>query len=84
VTSAVSVTFIGPILELTGYQPNVLEQSQEAVRGIKLVIGPIPAVLLGLGIFLAYRYPLDREDFANIIGVLNERRKSKGEEAKSI
>ena len=27
VTSAVSVTFIGPILELTGYQPNVAQQS---------------------------------------------------------
>ncbi len=50
-TSALSVTFIGPILELTGYQPNVLQQSQEAVNGIKLVIGPIPAILLALGIF---------------------------------
>jgi GPH family glycoside/pentoside/hexuronide:cation symporter len=74
VTSAVSVTFIGPILELTGYEPNVLVQSQEAVRGIKLVIGPIPAILLGLGIFIAFRYPLDRKDFLKIVAELKERR----------
>jgi GPH family glycoside/pentoside/hexuronide:cation symporter len=74
ITSAVSVTFIGPILELTGYQPNVAQQSQEAIRGIKLVIGPIPAVLLALGIFIAYRYPLDREDFLNIVKEIKKRR----------
>ena len=77
VTSAVSVTFIGPILELTGYQPNVLEQSKEAVRGIKLIIGPIPAILLGVGIFIAYRYPLDRKDFLKITAELDQRRQSK-------
>jgi GPH family glycoside/pentoside/hexuronide:cation symporter len=76
VTSAVSVTFIGPILELTGYQPNLQVQSPEAVRGIKLVIGPIPAVLLGLGIFIAFKYPLDRADFLNIVDKLKIRRKT--------
>jgi GPH family glycoside/pentoside/hexuronide:cation symporter len=74
VTSALSVTFIGPILELTGYQPNVLQQSPEAVLGIKLVIGPIPAVLLGLGILIAFRYPLERGDFSKIVDELKIRR----------
>lgn len=74
VTSALSVTFIGPILELTGYQPNVLQQSPEAILGIKLVIGPIPAVLLGLGILIAFRYPLERGDFSKIVDELKIRR----------
>ena len=74
VTSAVSVTFIGPILELTGYQPNVAQQSEQALRGIKLIIGPIPAVLLALGIFVAYKYPLDRKEFLDIVEKLRLRR----------
>ncbi|MEJ2412546.1 MAG: MFS transporter, partial [Anaerolineales bacterium] len=74
ITSAISVPLIGPILELTGYQPNVAQQSAEAVRGIKMVIGPIPAVLLGLGIFIAYKYPLDRDQFLLIVEELKQRR----------
>jgi GPH family glycoside/pentoside/hexuronide:cation symporter len=76
VTSAVSVTFIGPILEWTGYQPNAIQQSQSAIRGIKLIIGPIPFILLGLGIFLAYKYPLDRKDFLKIVEELKARRET--------
>ncbi len=74
VTSAVSVTFIGPILELTGYQPNIAHQSAEAILGIKMIIGPIPAVLLGLGIYAAYKYPLDRAEFLSIVEDLIKRR----------
>ncbi|RLD00398.1 MAG: hypothetical protein DRI46_07550 [Chloroflexi bacterium] len=74
VTSAVSVTFIGPILEITGYQPNLTQQSAGAVRGIKLVIGPIPALLLCLGIFIAYKYPLDRDQFTSLVADLKKRR----------
>lgn len=74
VTSAVSVTFIGPILEITGYQPNLPQQSAEAIRGIKLVIGPLPAVLLGLGILIAFKYPLDRDQFTSLVDDLKKRR----------
>jgi GPH family glycoside/pentoside/hexuronide:cation symporter len=74
VTSAVSITFIGPILELTGYQPNVAQQSEQALRGIKLIIGPIPAVLLAIGIFIAYKYPLGRKEFLKIVEELKRRR----------
>ena len=74
VTSAVSVTFIGPILELTGYQPNVAQQSERAVQGIRLIIGPIPAVLLVIGIIIAYKYPLDRKEFMKIVEELKRRR----------
>ena len=76
ITSAGTVPLIGVVLELTGYQPNLAIQGAEAVRGIKMVIGPIPAVLLCVGIFIAYKYPLDRDDFLNIVNKIKERRAS--------
>ena len=74
ITSAGAVPLIGPILELTGYQPNVLQQSEGAINGIRMIIGPIPAILLAVGIFIAYKYPLDREDFLNIVTKIKARR----------
>ena len=74
ITSAGAVPLIGPILELTGYQPNALQQSPEAVNGIRMIIGPIPTVLLAVGIFIAFKYPLDREDFFNIVEKIKARR----------
>jgi GPH family glycoside/pentoside/hexuronide:cation symporter len=76
VTSAGTVPLIGLVLEFTGYQPNLAVQSTKAVRGIKMVIGPIPAVLLCVGIFIAYKYPLDRDDFLSIVKKIKERRAS--------
>ncbi len=74
ITSAGTVPLIGLVLEITGYQPNLAQQSVEAVKGIKMVIGPIPAILLALGIFIAYKYPLDRQDFTKIVEELKKRR----------
>jgi GPH family glycoside/pentoside/hexuronide:cation symporter len=76
ITSTGTVPIIGLVLELTGYKPNLPQQSAEAVRGIKMVIGPIPAVLLCVGILIAYRYPLDRDDFLEIVDKIKERRSS--------
>jgi GPH family glycoside/pentoside/hexuronide:cation symporter len=74
VTSAGTVPIIGVVLELTGYQPNLAQQSAEAVSGIKMVIGPIPAVLLCVGIFIAYKYPLDRDDYLDMVDKIKNRR----------
>jgi GPH family glycoside/pentoside/hexuronide:cation symporter len=79
VTSAGSVPLIGLVLEFTGYQANVIKQSAEAIRGIKMIIGPIPAILLGLGIFIAYKYPLDRKEFFEIVEKINLRRTAQAE-----
>ena len=76
VTSAGTVPIIGFVLELTGYQPNLAQQSARAVTGIKMVIGPIPAILLVVGIVIAYFYPLDRDDFLAIVDKIKERRVS--------
>jgi Na+/melibiose symporter-like transporter len=47
----------------------VLRESQS-----KLITGPIPAVLLGLGILCAVFYPLSRERYNQIVKELEERR----------
>ena len=74
ITSAISIPLIGPILEITGYQANLPHQNPQAIRGIKMIIGPIPAVLLVIGIIVAYKYPLDRDEFLNIVEKLKQRR----------
>jgi glycoside/pentoside/hexuronide:cation symporter, GPH family len=44
------------------------------LSGIRLVVGPIPAVFLLAGIILARFYPLSREDHQNVLQVLVSRR----------
>lgn len=76
IASSIALPLILVLLELTGYQPNAVNQNPKALWGIRLVIGPIPAVLLGLGIFIAYKYPLDRKEFLRIVEILKVRRAS--------
>ena len=63
------------MLEATGYQPNVPQQGPNALLGIRVAIGPIPAVLLAIGIAFAFKYPLDRVQFAEIVEKLATRRR---------
>ena len=44
------------------------------LTGIRLVMGPIPAVFLLAGIIFALFYPLSREDHQNVLQVLASRR----------
>lgn len=76
VASAFAIPLIGPLLELTGYQANTAQQSASALNGIRMIIGPIPAVLLTVGILIAYKYPLSRQEFMGIVEKLNLRRVS--------
>lgn len=74
IASSVAIPVVLLLLEFTGYQPNVVQQPGSAVLGIRMVIGPLPAILLMMGIFFAYRYPLDRDTFSKIIQELKVRR----------
>jgi GPH family glycoside/pentoside/hexuronide:cation symporter len=74
ITSSISIPLILVLLDITGYQPNILQQNSQALWGIRLVIGPIPAVLLIVGIIIAYHYPLDRDDFLEIVDSIKKRR----------
>jgi glycoside/pentoside/hexuronide:cation symporter, GPH family len=62
------------VLQVTGYQAGATVQPDSALLGIRLVIGPIPAILLVGGIVFALFYPLTREQHHKIVEELRERR----------
>ena len=69
------------LLEFTGYVPNVVEQPANALWGIRIAIGPIPAAMLCIGILFAFKYPLTRERYAQVTQQLESRRAKQIQEA---
>jgi GPH family glycoside/pentoside/hexuronide:cation symporter len=78
-TTSLAVPAVGLVLQFTGYVPNAATQPASALTGIRVVIGPIPAVLLSLGILFALLYPLTREEYATIARELELRRAAQSE-----
>jgi glycoside/pentoside/hexuronide:cation symporter, GPH family len=74
VASSIAIPLVLLVLEATGYAPNVAQQSSTALMGIRLVVGPAPALLLCTGIVFAVVYPLSRESHSRIVKELEERR----------
>ena len=68
------------LLDATGYVANAAQQSPRALMGIRLLTGPIPAVLLCAGILFALIYPLDRDQHAQVRRALEARRAGQVEE----
>jgi GPH family glycoside/pentoside/hexuronide:cation symporter len=76
---SLAVLVIPLVLEFTGYQPNVAQQSPGVLWGLRILIGPVPAILLCAGILLAIRYPLTRERYAQILRDLEARQRNGGD-----
>jgi len=71
--------FIGGwVLKIFGYVPDV-EQTVQALLGIRLFFGPIPALLTLISLPLLIWFPINRKTHAEILARLEERRKQKGE-----
>lgn len=66
VSSSIAVPLMLLMLDWSGYVSNASEQTPSAVNAIRLLIGPIPSVLLLAGILFALLYPLSRERHAAI------------------
>lgn len=79
--SSIAIPLALLMLDLTGYIPNAAQQPAQALLGIRLVMGPLPAVLLCTGILFAILYPLSRREHARIVEELAARRALGGEEA---
>jgi GPH family glycoside/pentoside/hexuronide:cation symporter len=77
VASSIAVPLALLVLDFTGYIPNSATQPASAVNGIRIVTGPVPAVLLCLGILFAAFYPLGRESFTELALKLESRRHDK-------
>jgi GPH family glycoside/pentoside/hexuronide:cation symporter len=74
VASSIAIPLILLLLDATGYIPNASQQTNQAMLGIRLVVGPIPAILLCTGILFALIYPLRRESHSQVVAELELRR----------
>jgi GPH family glycoside/pentoside/hexuronide:cation symporter len=70
------------ILDASGYVPNAAQQSPRALTGIRMLTGPIPAVLLCVGILFALLYPLGRDQHAELRRAVEARRAPNPEEVR--
>lgn len=59
------VGLVGWVLEWFGYVPNV-EQTAQSLLGIRLLFGPVSAVLLALALPLLFAYPITRASHARL------------------
>jgi GPH family glycoside/pentoside/hexuronide:cation symporter len=73
-TNSIAVPLALALLQFTGYIPNAAVQPQSTLTGIRLVVGPIPAVLLVGGIIFAIFYPLSRDEHHQVVARLEDRR----------
>jgi GPH family glycoside/pentoside/hexuronide:cation symporter len=78
ITASVAVPMVAVVLQFTNYDSSLPSQPPEAIMGIRILTGPIPAVLLVGGIIFAIVYPLDKEKFTQIREELKARRKAAG------
>ncbi len=74
VASSIAIPLTALMLQITHYEPNAVQQPQSAILGIRLLVGPIPAVFLTIGIIFALKYPLDRVQFSHVVEELKDRR----------
>ncbi len=62
------------VLSWTGYVANAPTQPPSALTGIRVMMGPIPAALLLVGVVFAWFYPLTRQRFEAVRAQLAQKR----------
>ena len=82
IASSIAIPLALLVLDASGYISSSTSQPASAITGIRMVTGPIPAVLLCMGILFAILYPLGRENYSEIAKELEARRQAKGMAAK--
>jgi GPH family glycoside/pentoside/hexuronide:cation symporter len=83
ISTKVFLATVGPILAFSGYVENAATQTPGALLAIRLLIAVVPAVILLMGVILAWKYPLNREAHREVQIQLEDRgllsRKGTGE-----
>jgi GPH family glycoside/pentoside/hexuronide:cation symporter len=64
VGTSLAIFLTGGILGLAKYAPNLAQQADSATLAIRLIVGPIPAVVFIAAIFLVQLYPIDEKTYA--------------------
>ncbi len=77
VASSIAIPLALLLLGFFGYRSSADSQPDSALFAIRLITGPIPVVLLGLGILCAALYPINRKMHAAILADLAARRGAK-------
>lgn len=78
---AIALFLVGKILAWAGFISTISGQSlatqpESAMMAIRLLIGPVPALILFFGLVCAYFYPITRDRHGEILLKLIERRNS--------
>lgn len=76
-TNSIAIPLALAVLSFSGYIPNAPVQPQSTINGIRIVVGPIPAVLLVGGIIFAIFYPMSRKEHHDVVNKLKIRRQEK-------
>ena len=63
---AAALGIMGAVLSLSGYVPDVA-QSTSALLGIRLLMGPITAIIFLLSVFFLYLYPINEKRYTEIL-----------------
>lgn len=78
---AFGLFLVGQALQISGFIASIPGQPEptqptSALNAIRWLIGPVPTMVLIIGLILAYFYPITREVHAEILLKLNERHKA--------
>jgi len=76
-TNSIAIPLALAMLDFSGYVPNAPVQPQSTINGIRIIVGPIPAVLLLGGIIFAIFYPMSRKEHHDVVDKLKIRRQEK-------
>jgi GPH family glycoside/pentoside/hexuronide:cation symporter len=76
---AVGLYLVGSILDRSGFISSVPcqdvpTQPESALVAIRWMIGPLPAIVLGISLILVYLYPITRHRYTEILAQLQDRR----------
>lgn len=84
VSLALGIFFVGQILAWSGYDAANGDGTQpaSALQGIRMAIGPLPAILLVAGLIVAAFYPISRPVHARMVRILEIRSRRRKFETK--
>lgn len=71
---AISLYLSGQILQWTGFTASAAAQSASALWAIRLLLGPVPALMILVSTLFAVGYPLTRERHQKVLASLHKRR----------
>ena len=66
---ALAAALAGVFLGFAKFVPNVVDQAGSALFTIRLMIGPVPALIFLAGIFLIQPYQLDEKNYDAILAL---------------